>query len=336
MLENQSFSKNVLSIDPEKEVEKICHRLRELLTKQLKRRGIIVAISGGIDSSVTAALGVKALGANRVVGLMMPERHSAEETHPFSQMLAGHLGIESIGEDITDILEALGFYRRYEEAVRLVIPEYGEGWKSKIITPNVTESTGYNLFSIVAQTPDGTLIKKRLPLKAYLEIVAATNFKQRSRKMLEYYHADRMNYAVAGTPNRLEYDQGFFVKNGDGAADVKPIAHLYKSQVYQIAEYLKIPEEIRKRPPSTDTYSLAQGQDEFYFSLPYDKMDLCLYGKNNDIPVEAVAQAIDLTSEQVQRVFDDIDTKRTTTRYLHLPPLLIEDVPEISRYQPIF
>lgn len=263
----------------------------------------------------------------------MPERHSASETLPFSSMIVAHLGIEKVHEDITSILEALGFYRRYEEAVRLVIPEYGKGWKSKIVTPNVTESKGFNLFSIVAQAPDDTILKKRLPLKSYLGIVAATNFKQRTRKMLEYYHADRLNYAVAGTPNRLEYDQGFFVKNGDGAADIKPIAHLYKSQVYQIAEYLEIPEEIRKRPPSTDTYSLAQGQDEFYFSLPYDKMDLCLCGKNNGFSVETVAKAVDLTPEQVQRVFDDIDTKRATTRYLHLSPLLIEAIPEIPKYK---
>jgi NAD+ synthase len=170
-----------------------------------------------------------------------------------------------------------------------------------------------------------------LPLKAYLEIVAATNFKQRTRKMLEYYHADRLNFAVTGTPNRLEYDQGFFVKLGDGAADVKPIAHLYKTQVYQLAEYLGVPEKIRERPPTTDTYSLSQGQDEFYFSLSYDKMDLCLYGKNNDISVETVAEYLNLEPEQIQRVYDDIDTKRSTTRYLHLPPLLVEDISEITK-----
>ena len=188
---------------------------------------------------------------------------------------------------------------------------------------------GFSLFSVVAQKPDGTQIKERLPLKAYLEIVAATNFKQRTRKMLEYYHADRLNYAVTGTPNRLEYDQGFFVKLGDGAADVKPIAHLYKTQVYALAEYLGVPEEIRRRPPTTDTYSLAQGQDEFYFSLPYDKMDLCLYAKNKGLPVAQAAEATGLTPEQVQRVFEDIETKRATTRYMHLSPILIDQVKEI-------
>ena len=130
-----------------------------------------------------------------------------------------------------------------------------------------------------------------MPPAAYLQIVAATNFKQRVRKMMEYYHADRLNYAVAGTPNRLEYDQGFFVKLGDGAADVKPIAHLYKTQVYALAEYLGVPEEIRRRPPTTDTFSLPQTQEEFYFALPYAKMDLCLYGHNHGVPAAEVAAA---------------------------------------------
>lgn len=331
MVVKKEFSNDVLHINPEKEVAKIRKRLRDLMVNRLKRRGIIIGLSGGIDSSVTTALAVKAFGQARVLALLMPERHSASETLKLSSIVADHFGVESIHEDISGILEAVGFYRRYDDAVRLVIPEYGEGWKSKIVTPNVTKTKSFNLFSIIAQKPDSTVVKKRLPLKPYLEIVAASNFKQRIRKMLEYYHADRLNFAVAGTPNRLEYDQGFFVKLGDGAADVKPIAHLYKTQVYQLAEYLGVPEEIRKRPPTTDTYSLAQGQDEFYFSLPYDKMDLCLYGKNNGVSVESVASAIDLTPEQVQRVYDDIDTKRSTTRYLHLPPLLLDGVPEITK-----
>ena len=223
-----------------------------------------------------------------------------------------------------------GFYQRYDDAVRQAISEYGDGWKSKIVIPNVMETKGFNLFSIVAQKPDGTQVQKRLPLKAYLEIVAATNFKQRTRKMFEYYYADRFNYAVVGTPNRLEYDQGFFVKLGDGAADIKPIAHLYKTQVYQMAAHLGVPEKIRNRPPTTDTYSMPQGQDEFYFSLPHDKMDLCLYGKNNGYSPSDIGETLGLTPDQVQRVYDDIDTKRSTTRYLHLSPQLIEEVPEIK------
>lgn len=324
------FSQDALSIDLAHEAERIAAFVRNGLRNQLKRRGIVIGLSGGIDSSVTAALAVKALGKERVFALEMPERHSAEETTSLSRSVIDHLQIDSVRIDITSILSSIGFYQYYDDAIRQVIPEYGSGWKSKIVTSDILENRGFSLLSVVAQSPDNQIIKARLPLKPYLEIVAATNFKQRTRKMLEYYHADRLNYAVAGTPNRLEYDQGFFVKLGDGAADIKPIAHLYKTQVYQMAEYLGIPEEIRKRPPTTDTYSLAQGQDEFYFSLPYQKMDLCLFGKNKGLDPAQVAGAIGLEPEQVQKVYEDIDTKRSTTRYLHMRPLIIDEIPEIS------
>ena len=323
------FSQEILRIDPEQEAARICGRLRETLVTRVKRRGVVVGISGGVDSSVTAALAVRALGADRVLALEMPERHSAGETSALSRLVAEHLGLASHREDISPVLETVGFYERYDDAVRTLFPAYGEGWKSKIVTSRIHESRGFTLFSLVVQTPDGTTAERRLPLQAYLEIVAASNFKQRIRKMLEYYHADRLHFAVLGTPNRLEYDQGFFVKLGDGAADIKPIAHLYKTQVYQLAEFLGIPEAIRTRPPTTDTYSLAQGQDEFYFSLPYAQMDLCLYGKNNGIPAESVAAAAGLSPEHVLLVYGDIDRKRSTTRYLHLPPLLLGSIPEV-------
>lgn len=321
--------KQALILDPQIEVSRISSQLIEFL-KFLKRKGLVVGISGGVDSSVTLALAIKALGKDRVLALQMPERHSAEETLYLSSLLADTYAVERIHEDISGILEAVGFYHRYDETVRTVIPEYSTGWKSKIVSPSVADNPGYKLFSIVVQSPSGRTIKKRLPLKAYLGIVAATNFKQRIRKMLEYYHADRLNFAVTGTPNRLEYDQGFFVKLGDGAADIKPIAHLYKTQVYQLAKYLGVPAEICSRPPTTDTYSLAQSQDEFYFSLTHDKMDICLYGKNHGIAASQVAEEIGLNEEQVLRVYKDIDVKRATTRYLHLPPQLIVEIPEIQ------
>jgi len=324
-----SFSSEILRINAKQEVARIIDRLRFIMKKKLKRRGIVVGLSGGIDSSVTCALAVEAFGPERVFGLHMPERDSSEETLFMSKMISNHLMIKSAHEDISGILEAVKFYKRYNDAVRSIIPEYGESWKSKIVTSDITENRGFTFFSVVAQAPDGKLIKKRLPLKIYLEILAATNFKQRTRKMLEYYYADLLHYAVAGTPNRLEYDQGFFVKQGDGAADIKPIAHLYKTQVYQLAEYLEVPEIIRKRPATTDTYSLSQGQDEFYFFLPYEQMDLCMYGKNIGIEPSLVAEATGLTTEQVDYIFRDIDRKRSTTRYLHMQPLLVGNVPEI-------
>ena len=330
MATEEMFTSDVLKLDCANESEKIGNRLREIVFKQLRKRGVVVALSGGIDSSVVGALCVQALGKDRVFGLLMPEKDSSPETLALSRLIVKHLAIPAEYKDITDILAAVGCYRYRDEAIKSVIPEYGAGYRSKIVLPSLLDDEKYRIFSVVVQSPKGEQKKVRLSSKAYLEIVAATNFKQRVRKMLEYYYADRLNYAVAGSPNRLEYDQGFFVKLGDGAADFKPIAHLYKTQVYQMAEFLTIPEEIRNRGPTTDTYSMPQSQEEFYFSVPYDKMDICLYGKNHNVPPAQVARATGLTTEQVQRVYRDIDDKRNATRYLHMPALLIQKVEEIS------
>lgn len=319
----KEFSAELLKLDCKREAEKICAAIREIVLKRFKKKGVVVALSGGIDSSTVAAVSVKALGKDRVLGLLMPERQSSADTLALSSGLVKHLGIEAVHEDISGILDAARCYERQEQAVRLVIPQYGSGWKFKIVLPSVVDTDQFRLFSIVAQSSAGERIETRLTLDAYLGIVAATNFKQRTRKMLEYYHADRLNYAVTGTPNLLEYDQGFFVKLGDGAADIKPIAHLYKTQVYQMAEYLGVPKEIRSRPPTTDTYSMPQSQEEFYFSLPYDKMDLVLYGKNNGYTAEQIGPAVGLKPEQVERVLRDIEGKRRVASYLHAPPVTL-------------
>jgi len=324
MNDNNFFSPEILKLDPNVEVERISASIRKWLTG-FRRKGCVIGLSGGIDSSVTAALCVQAVGKQRVLGLLMPEKDSSQDTLMLSRLIASNLGIEVVHEEITPILEALGCYRRRDEAVKKVLPTYDSNYTCKIVLPSVTKTDSFRIFSVVVVSPEGKEIKARLTPDTYLGIVAASNFKQRTRKMLEYYHADRLNYAVAGTPNLLEYDQGFFVKNGDGAADIKPIAHLYKTQVYQLAEYLDVPEQIRSRPPTTDTYSAPQTQDEFYFSLTYDKMDLCLYGKNHKVPIAEVARATGLSDLQVKRVFRDIEQKRKTTEYLHLSAQLLKD-----------
>ena len=323
-----AFSKDDLRIDCALESDRIGEALKGLL-RATRRKGVVLGLSGGIDSSVTAALAVRALGPQRVFGIFMPEADSDPESLTLGRTIAEHLGIRSAVEDIAPALAALKCYERRNEAVASVVPEFRPDWRFKIVLPGRGHQ-GLNFFSVVARSPDGKEVKSRLPLDAYLAIVAATNFKQRVRKAVEYHWADRLNYVVAGTPNRLEFDQGFFVKQGDGASDIKPIAHLYKTQVYQLAEYLAVPDAIRSRPPTTDTYSLPQGQDEFYFSLPYDKLDLCLYGKNHGTPVTEVANATGLSVAEVEHAFRDIDTKRSTTRYQHLRPLLIEEIAHVG------
>ena len=319
------FSASALDFDPAAETDRIATVIRESLRKDLRRRGLVLGLSGGIDSSVCAGLAVRALGPGNVFALLMPEADSDPESRRLGTLVADTFGIERTTEDMAPMLAAMGCYERRDAFIRQVEPDYGRGWASKIVFDNGLTTGGYNLSSLVVRSPDGVEKKLRLPVETYLGIVAATNMKQRTRKQLEYYHADRLNYAVLGTPNLLEYDQGFFVKNGDGAADIKPIAHLYKTQVYKLAEYLGVPAEIRARPPTTDTYSLPQTQEEFYFVLPYDKMDLCLYALNHAVPASDVAQAVGLTVEQVEFVWKDIAAKRKAARYLHMTPQLIAE-----------
>ncbi len=325
-MNKSSFSLSALELDYSGEAEKIATVLHECVLRRFRKKGVVVALSGGIDSSVVGALSVKALGRERVLGLLMPERESSSETLPLSRQIADHLGIKTVYEDISTTLEAVGCYKRRDDALRLVVPEYGDGWRAKIVLPNLLEDEGFRIFSAVVEDPGGNRQKVRLSLDAYLGIVAASNFKQRVRKMLEYYHADRLNYAVTGTPNRLEYDQGFFVKLGDGAADIKPIAHLYKTQVYKMAEFLNLPEAIRKRAPTTDTYSLPQSQEEFYFSVPYDKMDRILFAKNQGFSPSEVCSQVGLTEDQVGRVFRDIEAKRHMAAYLHSHAVLVGEI----------
>jgi NAD+ synthase len=319
----------VLDLNLEQTAKAIEQAIRKQVS-ELRRRGVVVGLSGGIDSSVVTTLSARAVGAERVQVLLMPERASSPESEQLGRLLTSKLGTPTLVEDIAPTLEAAGCYRRQTEAIRMMFPEYGDGWRNKITLPSILDSDRLNVSELTIESPSGERKTARMPPAAYLQMVAATNFKQRVRKMMEYYHADRLNYVVAGTPNRLEYDQGFFVKLGDGAADIKPIAHLYKSQVYALARHLGVPEEICRRQPTTDTFSLPQSQEEFYFALPYDKMDLCLYGRNHNVPAAEVSAAIGLTAAQVERVYKDIDQKRRTTAYLHRRPLLPEPVGEIQ------
>lgn len=325
-----SFTANALDIDAPALTAELEQSIREIVFGRLRKKGAVVGLSGGIDSSVTAAICARALGKDHVFGVMMPENDSSDDSLHLARLLADVLGIDTTLENIGPTLEALGCYQRRDDSIRKVIPEYGNGWKSKIVIPSAVESSQYALFSVVAQSPTGEMKKVRLISEAYLGVVAATNFKQRIRKTMEYYHADRLWYAVSGTPNRLEYAQGFFVKNGDGSADFKPIAHLYKTQVYQLGKYLGVPDEILRRPPTTDTYSLEQSQEEFFFAVPLQTLDLCLYAKNHAVPAEEVAGVIGLSTEKVQRIYAMIDSKLHATHYLHLSPQLIEAVEEVK------
>jgi NAD+ synthase len=290
--------------------------------RKLRRRGAVVAVSGGVDSAVVAGICVRAVGPERVLCLRLPERDIASSSSDLGLELARALGARTIEESITDALEGLGCYRRRDEAIRRVFPDYESSWRHKLVRSR--PSAGITFFSLVVERPDGSQEIRRMPSDAYQELISATNMKQRVRKLLEYTWADRLGYAVVGTPNLLEYDQGFFVKGGDGLADVKPIARLYKSHVYLLARELRLPEAIATRPPTTETFSMPQTQEEFYFGHPYERMDLLIWAYDRGVKPEQVSSRVGLDPEDVGVAYAEIARRRVATEYLHAPPIVID------------
>jgi NAD+ synthase len=324
MSQRKPFSKNIILLDNvEEAVDKITNKLKKDVTHDLKRFGGAIGISGGIDSSVCMALAARALGPENVLGIMMPEHDSSPESENLARELAAEFGVKAIKEDLTPALAGLKCYERRDEAVKRVFPEYDpKTYKMKI---GVRQSGLYNnlppLFSLTIIDKTGNQKDKILQAKEYLQIVAASNFKQRTRMAMVYYHAESLHYAVIGTPNKHEQEQGFFVKYGDGGADVMPIGNLYKTQVYQLAEYLGVPKAIIERTPTTDTYSAEQTQEEFFYQLPFQLMDIFWYGFENDYSPAEVASVMGETEVRVQALFRNFERKRQTTEYLRMSPV---------------
>jgi len=318
------FSKESPKIDAKSEIEHLSTEIRRQIREDLRKNGAVVGISGGIDSSVVAALCVRSLGRENVLGVIMPEKDSSPDSRRLAEGLAIHLGIDYVIEDITSTLEGFGCYERRDDAIKRIFPEYNSEYGAKItIASNVLEKDSINYFKLTIKSPGGETKSKRMPPKEYLQIVAASNFKQRSRMAFLYYHAERLNRAVVGTGNKDEHELGFFVKYGDGGTDLKPIAHLYKVQIYQLAKKLDIPAEIIKRIPTTDTYSSEVTQTEFFFGIDFGTLDAIWYGLENNIPANVVAKALGLTEDQVERVWKDIRQKQKTTSYLRREPIEI-------------
>ena len=313
------FSKEIIKLQ---NVPAICERLqkeiKEHIVNTLRRRGGVIGISGGIDSSVSMALAARALGPDKILGVLLPEKDSSGESARLAHLLAGKFGVSTLTEDITGALEGFGCYRRRDEAVARVFPEYNpKTYKMKIGVRQSGLSTGLPpIFNLTIVKPDGTEVSKMLPVAEYAQIVAASNFKQRSRMSMLYYHAERLHYAVVGTPNKHEVEQGFFVKHGDGGADLMPIGNFYKSQVYELAEYLGVPKEIIDRTPTTDTYTAEQTQEEFFYQIPFQQMDVLWYGFENKIPAKDVAPEMGMTEDAVIKIYENFVRKQQTTDYL--------------------
>jgi NAD+ synthase len=314
--------KDSLQLDAHAEVERIVAKIREDVAKKLRKKGVVIGVSGGIDSSVVLALCRKALPRERVLTVLMPERDSSSENFILTRKLLNKYDSDYVIEDMTDALAGFGCYRRRDEAIQKVFPEYDVSYKAKIVLKEGDQDNdGLNYFKLMIISPEGEQKSQRIPLQEYLQIVAASNFKQRSRMAMLYYHAEARNFAVVGTANKNEHEMGFFVKHGDGGADLKPIVHLFKSQVYQIAEVLDIPAEIRERVPTSDTYSAEQTQEEFFFRLSFDRLDLIWNGMEKGFTAAEMAEEAGMPAERVQFVMDDLKRKIQTTEYLRMPYL---------------
>ncbi len=319
-----NFHKDVLRIDVEKETEKISRFIQEQ-TFFLRRDGAIIGLSGGIDSAVCAELCVRALEKERVFGLILPEKESSPLSKEFALKQAKKMGIIYEVVDITPTLKAFGTYEKRDRIVKKIFPDYDSNCKLKLtLPPDLLTNDALNFYTLSIKNSEGEIKRARLKKDELNGIIAATNSKQRARMMHLYFYAEKKNFFVCGTTNRTEIIQGFFVKHGDGGVDVEPIAHLYKMQVYQLAEYLGVIDEILSRTPSPDTYSFEVSDEEFFYRLPYSRLDLLLYAWENNIPLHEVCQVMELKEEQVLRAFRDFKAKSNATRHLRMmPPSLL-------------
>jgi NAD+ synthase len=317
------FHKDILKLDSKSEVERICEFIRQEL-RDMKRDGAVVGLSGGIDSALSAALCVKSLGKEKVFGLILPEKESNPISAEYAAKHARQLGIETETVDITPTLDAFGTYKKRDNVIRGAFPDYDGRSRSKITLPaDLLSKDSFNVFTLKIEDDKSNVKSARLNKKMLNGIVAATDTKQRTRMMHLYYYAEKKNYIVCGTTNKPELIEGLFVKYGDGGVDIEPLSHLYKAQVYQLSEYLEVIPEIIKRTPSPDTWSFEVSDEEFYFRIPYEILDLLLFAWEYNVPTERVCEVMDLTAEQVKRAMRDFNSKYNATRHLRrLPPTL--------------
>jgi len=316
-----AFNLDVLRIDPAQELQRLSQFLVEQVSGIFRRKGIVVGLSGGVDSACIAAIAVHALGKEKVVGLVLPETESNPISSEYATKHAQSLGIEHRQVAITGTVDSVVPYSARDAFIRKLVPEYQPGYKYNITLPtDLLEREALSFYRLQVQMPDDEIKRKRLSPEGFRTITSFANIKIRSRMLHLYAEAERRNLVVAGTTNRTEFLLGDFCKYGDGGTDIEPLSHLYKNQIYQLARHLEIIPEIIDRQPSPDTFSLPVSDQEFFFRIPFEKLDHLLYAWEREIPEDETAGVLNLPPEAVQRAYKDFASKHRATAHLRAMP----------------
>ena len=296
--------------------------MKETVRDQFRKEGIVIGVSGGIDSAVIAALAVDALGPERVFGLILPEKESSPSSRELGIDLCNALKIRYEEVPITPMLESFTIYQKKEALIKELFPHYDPAIHTTSLSrpPMIATEKVLNIPSLVLLKNRETIGTKRLSAAQFFYVLSLQNVKQRTRMIVEYMYAEKMNYAVCGTTNKTELLTGFFVKYGDGGVDLEPIANCYKLQVYKLAELLHIDTRIITRAPSPDTWSHFTSDEEVSLRLPYDILDQLLYAEEKHIPLKIIQENTKLDTTQIEWANKHILSLKNAARVLQLSP----------------
>jgi len=317
------FHENILDIQNIDSVEtELQNFIKDQVFDKFKRKGAVIGISGGIDSALTCTLCIKAIGKENVLGVLMPEKDSNPKSTIYAKNLCEKLGMRFVTIDITNVLDSFKVYSTREQIIKKYFPRFTNQDRYRIVVPNrLVNNSSISLPHLEILDIENQTHKIRLSLHDYLDLIAATSIKHRTRMTMLYYYAEKNHFVVAGTTNKSELVQGYYVKYGDGGVDIEPLAEIYKTQVYQISSHLGIPDEIINRKPSPDTWNFEVSDEDFFFGLPYRTLDLIWYASENNIQPEKISIELGLTLEQLELIMDDQRKKWKSSQHMReMPP----------------